>query len=155
MLFTLGTLFLFSDFNAHYLRAAVMMTAAVAGHTHCNPFVFKVFIFCYCFFNRTTLGNFLAKKVSQPVDNVEPENLVEKSMQWNPWDRQIWDYSITSLSQTQLSRTPCYLKLFFVSLGPDQPRLSRTLISNTLFSHDNHVITALFSQQCCNNFCYF
>ena len=25
--------------------------------------------------------------------------------------------------------------------------------STTLFSHDNHVVTALFSQQCCNNLC--
>ena len=70
---------LFSDFNSHYLRTAVVMTAAVADHI-----VFHLFLKCsVCyFFNRTTLGKCVAKKVSQSVDHVE--NLVEKSMQWNP-----------------------------------------------------------------------
>ena len=42
---------------------------------------------------------------------------------------------LLSVIHTRLSRTPPYLELFFVSLGPNQPCLSRTIIMKLIDKH--------------------
>ena len=73
-----------------------------------------------------------------PTDTVEPRYLelglsrTPRYLEQNPISlglAPVFSVIYYGLSRTRLSRTPCYLELFFTSLSSNQPRLSRTLIT--------------------------